>query len=247
MTSRMSAPKSRALVLENVVKRYDGVPAVDDVSLTVDGEIFGLLGGNGAGKSTLMKSIVHLLDHDEGTIRVDGHDARTEALAVRRSIGYLPEEPVLDERLTGAELLRFVAGLKDLDNADERRDLLEELDLAPHADRLIADYSLGMRKKVALVAALMGAPRLVLLDEPLNGLDTEHMRRLRWRIETMAEAGTTFVLSSHVMAFIERTCHRVGILRHGRLVALGTVDEVRSAAGMPGAPFEDVFLELAVD
>lgn len=245
--SDVASAGAPALVLEHVVKRYGDVRAVDDVSLVVDGEIFGLLGGNGAGKSTVMKSILHLLDHDAGTIRVAGHDARTESLAVRRTIGYLPEEPVLDERLSGNEFLRFVAGLKGLDNEAERRDLLAELNLAPHADRLIADYSLGMRKKVALVAALMGAPRLVLLDEPLNGLDTEHMRRLRLRIEAMAAAGTTFVLSSHVMAFVERICQRMAVLRRGRLVALGTADDLRRIAGMPGEPFEDVFLRLAVD
>lgn len=233
-----------ALMIDSVVKSFGEVRAVDDVSLIVDQEIFGLLGGNGAGKSTLMKMIVHLLDHDQGTIRVAGHDARTDSLAVRRSIGYLPEEPVLDERLSGSELLRFVAGLKGFDNEEERRALLAEFDLEPHADRLIAEYSLGMRKKVALIAALMGSPRLVLLDEPLNGLDTEHMRRLRLRIQAMADLGTTFIVSSHVMAFVERVCDRMAVLRRGRLVALGTAQVLRQSAAMPGEPFEDVFLHL---
>lgn len=235
-----------ALLLDGVSKTYGAMRAVDDVSLSVDGEIFGLLGANGAGKSTLFQAILHLIDHDEGTIRVAGHDARTEALAVRRAIGYLPEEPVFDDRLTGAELLRFVAGLKGLDNADERRELLAYFSLQDHADKLISDYSLGMRKKVALVVALMGNPPLVLLDEPLNGLDTEHMQRLRLRIESMAEAGTTFVLSSHVMAFVERACQRMAVLRRGRLVAIGNADDLRLAAGMPDQPFEDVFLRLAL-
>jgi len=245
----MSGPQSPRAVLEveHVSKRYGAVSALEDVSFTAGGEVFGLLGGNGAGKSTLFRAILHLLDPDQGRIRVAGHDARTESLAVRRVVGYLPEEPVLDERLTGAELLCFVAGLRGLDNAHEQRALLAELSLEAQADKLIADYSLGMRKKVALIAALMGRPRVVLLDEPLNGLDTEHMRRLRLRIEAMVEAGTTVILSSHVMSFVERVCQRVAILRRGRLSALGTTADLRREAGMPDQPFEDVFLHLASD
>ena len=239
-----SAP---ALVVENVTKTYGDLRALDDVSLAVEGGIFGLLGANGAGKSTLFQAILHLIEIDSGRIAVDGLDTRTDSVAARRRVGYLAEEPQLYGRLTGLELLEFVAGLRGLTNEPERVDLLEELGMARHADQLIAEYSLGMRKKIALITALMGRPRLVLLDEPLNGLDTEHMRRLRLRIERMAADGTVFVLSSHVMAFVERICDRMAILRHGRIAALGTPEDLRAQAGLPGAPFEDVFLRLAIE
>ncbi len=236
-----------ALVVDGAVKSYGELLAVDRVSFTAEGEIFGLLGGNGAGKSTLMKAILNLLVLDSGSIRVAGLDSKRQSVAARRLIGYLPEEPRLYQRLTGNELLAFVAGVRGLDNPTERRQLLAELD-GERAGRLpIGECSLGMRKKIGLVSALMGKPRLVLLDEPLNGLDTESMRRLRLMIEEMAQAGTTFVLSSHVMSFVERVCQRMAVLRQGRLVALGDGAELRRVAGLPEALFEDVFLKLAVD
>ena len=235
------------LVLQGVVKSFGEVRALDGVSLTVEGGVFGLLGANGAGKSTLFRSILELVPFDEGTIRVCGLDIKTDGLAARRHVGYLPEELRLYDRLTGRELLSFVAGLRRLDNREERLEWLELFGLTDAADLLIAEYSLGMRKKIALTAALMGSPRLALLDEPLNGLDTESMRKLRLKIAQMAGQGTTFVVSSHVMSFVERVCDRVAILRRGRLAAQGSLEEVRRQAGLPESPFEDVFLKLAVD
>jgi ABC-type multidrug transport system ATPase subunit len=212
----------------------------------VDGGIFGLLGANGAGKSTLFKAMLDLVPLDEGKIRIAGLDAREEGVEARRRVGYLPEELRLYDRLTGWELLDFVGGLRGNDDRAEWRDWLELFGLWPHRDHLIAEYSLGMRKKIALSAALLGSPPLLLLDEPLNGLDTESMRRLRLRLEALADAGTTVVVSSHVMAFVERVCDRMVILRRGRIAAEGSADELRRLTGMEGAPFEDVFLELAL-
>ncbi len=240
----MSTP---VLEARGVSKRFGEVVALEDVSFVVEGGIFGLLGANGAGKSTLFRAILDLVKVDAGSLRVCGVEVGEHSLAARRLIGYLPEELSLYERLTGAELLELVADLKELDNAAERRRWLELFDLTARRDELIAEYSLGMRKKIGLIAALMGAPRLILLDEPLNGLDTESMRRLRLRIKEMARDGSTFVISSHVMSFVERLCQRLAILRRGRLVAQGTVAEIRRGAGMEQAPFEDVFLHLAVD
>ena len=235
------------LEIEDAAKRFGETIALDGVNLQVTGGIFGLLGANGAGKSTLFRALLDLVRLDRGHIQVDGHDAVREGIEARRLIGYLPENLLLDDRLTGWEHLEFIAGLRELDNAGERRDLLDAFGLDASRHQLMGGYSLGMRKKVGLAAALMGAPRLVLLDEPLNGLDTEHMRRLRQRLEAMAASGTTFVLSSHVMAFVERVCERLAILKRGRVVAEGTVAEVRRQAGMASEPFEDVFLALAVD
>ncbi len=232
------------LEIDSVRKCYGEVVALDGVSLTVERGIVGLAGANGAGKSTLFRAILDLVALDGGTIRVAGYDARRQSVEARRAIGYLPEELQLYERLTGAEFLRFVAGVKGLENADERREMLAYFGMDDRRHVLIADYSLGMRKKIALAAALMGSPRLALLDEPLNGLDTESMRHLRLRIAEMAAQGTTFIISSHVMAFVERICERVVILDRGRIVAAGTPEELRRHTELGDAPFEDVFLDL---
>ncbi len=243
----MHSPQPPILRCLEVSKRYGQVQALNQLSLIVDTPIFGLLGANGAGKSTLFKAILDLVALDSGVIEVDGLAVHQHSLTVRRRLGYLPEELELDERLSGREFLAYVAGLKGLDNAAERAELLSYFHLEPWADRWIATYSHGMRKKIGLSAALMGNPRLVLLDEPLNGLDTESMRRLRWRIVDMTERGTSFILSSHVMSFVERLCQRMAILQRGRLVALGTAEQLRTQADLPGEPFEDVFLALALD
>ncbi len=242
----VSAP-APALAVRDLTKRYGRVLALDAVSLTADGGIHGLVGANGAGKSTFYRLVLDLVASDSGTIRVGGYEVGRQSVEARRRIGYLPEELHLYDRLSGWELLELVAGLKGLDNAAERRQWLEYFGLDDSRDLLIGETSLGMRKKLGLIAALMGAPRLALLDEPLNGLDTESMRRLRLKIEEMARAGTTFVLSSHVMAFVERICDRVAVLKRGRLVADGAPEALRRQAGMPDGPFEDVFLRLAVD
>lgn len=239
----MSAPILR---LAGVSKSYGETRALDGVTLTIDGGIVGLVGANGAGKSTFHRAVVDLVRADAGTIEVAGFDVRREPLEARRRIGYLPEELRLYERLSGGEILDLVASLKGLDNGAERAELIDYFGLAERRHVLLGEYSLGMRKKVGLAAALMGSPPLVLLDEPLNGLDTESMRRLRLKIEAMARAGTTFVVSSHVMAFVERVCERVVILRQGRVAADASPAELRRQAGMAEEPFEDVFLRLAL-
>lgn len=239
----MSAPVLR---LDGVSKSYGDTVALDGVSLAVDGGIVGLVGANGAGKSTLHRVVLDLVRADAGTIEVAGFDVRREPLEARRRTGYLPEDLRLDERLTGGETLDLVAALKGLDNGAERRELAEYFGLGERLHELLGEYSLGMRKKVGLAAALMGSPPLVLLDEPLNGLDTESMRLLRLRLEEMARAGTTIVVSSHVMAFVERICGRIVLLRRGRVAADASPTELRRQTAMAAEPFEDVFLRLAL-
>ena len=228
-----------------VTKKYSKLIAVDNVSLGVNaGEVYSLVGANGAGKSTLIRILAGITTADEGTVFIDGQDLARRTPLLKRRIGYLPEEIYLYNRLSGSEYLRLVAGLKDTDPASVAVEI-EFFELVEVADKWIGGYSLGMRKKLGLAAAMIGAPDVLVLDEPLNGLDVEMMRRLRERIETEREAGRAVLLSSHVMSFVERISNRVGIMSTGRLVAEGSPRELRERASLVDAPFEDVFFKLA--
>jgi ABC-2 type transport system ATP-binding protein len=228
--------------VEAVTKRYGSLTAVDAVSFAVESEVFGLLGSNGAGKSTIIKMIVGLLRPDAGAIRVAGHNVGYDGTEARRAIGYLPEDLELYERLTGREFLRFVSGLKGLDPDDEHIESeLEWFGILDKADHLIKEYSLGMKKKTGLLAAFLGSPRVLVLDEPLNALDAFSMRLVERRLTAFRDAGGAVLLSSHVMAFVERVCSRVVILRNGRVSAAGAPADLRSASQLDAAPFDDVF------
>ena len=229
--------------VETVTKAYGSVVAVNEVSLKVEaGEVYGLVGANGAGKSTLIRMMVGITAPEQGRILVCGDDLRRRTPATRRRLGYLPEELFLYNRLTGEEYLRLVAGLKETDPRGISEEI-EFFELREVARKWVGSYSLGMRKKLGLAAAFTGAPDVLVLDEPLNGLDVEMMRKLRLRIE--GERGRAFIISSHVMSFVERVSTRVGIMKSGRLVAEGTPDELRLRAALPQAPFEDVFFQLS--
>lgn len=232
----------------SVSKRFGEVVAVDDVSLTVSaGETYSLVGANGAGKSTLFRMIVGLSEPDAGSVAVRGMDVRKRATEAKRHLGYLPEELYFYQRLTGREYLRLVAGLKGCDPAEGGREI-EFFELKEAESKWVGGYSLGMRKKLGLAAAFIGSPGVLILDEPLNGLDVEMMRKLRLRLERERDAGRAVLVSSHVMSFVERVSDRVGVMRAGRLVAEGTPAELReraARAGVPAdAPFEDVFFRL---
>lgn len=238
----MSAP---ALAVEGLTKRFANTVAVNGVSFTADREIFGLLGANGAGKSTVLKTVLGLETPDTGAVSVAGTDPRREPLEAKRKIGYLPEELILYDLLTGREFLEFAAGIKGIDAAAQIDADLDYFALTRQADALIRGYSFGMRKKIGMIAAWLGNPPLLLLDEPLNGLDAESMRLARLRLERLRAEGSTVVISSHLMSFVERVCNRCLILREGSIAAQGAPAEIRAAAGMPDDYFEDVFLKLA--
>lgn len=231
--------------VDAVTKKYSKLIAVDNVSLAVNaGEVYALVGANGAGKSTLIRILAGITSADEGKVFIGGQDLARRTPLLKRRIGYLPEEIYLYNRLSGSEYLQLVAGLKDADPACVAVEI-EFFELSEVADKWIGGYSLGMRKKLGLAAAMIGAPDVLVLDEPLNGLDVEMMRRLRERIETEREAGRAILLSSHVMSFVERISNRVGIMSAGRLVAEGSPRELRERASLADAPFEDVFFKLA--
>jgi ABC-2 type transport system ATP-binding protein len=233
------------LVVEAVTKRYGETRAVDGVSLRVGaGEVYALVGANGAGKSTLIRMITGLSEPDAGRVEVCGEEMGRHPSAAKRRVGYLPEELYFYERLTGREYLRLVAGLKGADEGQAAGEV-EFFELKAVEGKWVGGYSLGMRKKLGLAAAFLGAPRVLVLDEPLNGLDVEMMRKLRLRIERERDAGCAFVVSSHVMSFVERVADRVGVMGAGRVVAEGSPAELRRLAALAEAPFEDVFFHLA--
>jgi ABC-type multidrug transport system ATPase subunit len=233
------------VVVESVTKRYGETLAVDGVSLRVGaGEVYALLGANGAGKSTLIRMMTGLSEPDSGSVTVCGEGMARRALAAKRHIGYLPEELYFYQRLTGREYLRLVAGLKGADASGVAAEI-EFFELSAVADKWVGGYSLGMRKKLGLAAAFTGSPRVLVLDEPLNGLDVEMMRKLRLRLASERDAGRSFLVSSHVMSFVERVADRVCVMSAGRVVTEGNPQELRALASMPDAPFEDVFFRLA--
>ena len=233
----------------NLTRYYASLAAVQDLSLTVEqGELFGFLGPNGAGKTTTIRMIVGLLRPTAGTATVDGHDVQQDPLAVKRAVGYLAQTPLLYDRLTGREFLRFLGGLYSL--TDEKIEARTEylftlMELSDKADQLIESYSGGMRHKIGLCGALLHDPPVLVLDEPLAGLDPYSARRVKDLLRDLCRKGRTVFLSTHVLEVAERVCDRVGILDQGRLVAVGTMEALRVQARTTAeTTLEDLFLQL---
>jgi ABC-2 type transport system ATP-binding protein len=219
-----------AIELDGVTKRYDDVTAVADLSLAVEeGEVFGFLGPNGAGKSTTINVLLDFVRPTAGTVRVLGHDAHEESVAVRQRTGVLPEGFDVYDRLTGRAHVEFAADSKGVDADPDA--VLERVGVADAADRKAGGYSKGMRQRLALGMALVGDPDLLILDEPSSGLDPAGAKEMRDVVLEEAERGTTVFFSSHVLEQVEAVCDRVGILRGGELVAEDTVSGLRDAVG----------------
>jgi ABC-2 type transport system ATP-binding protein len=244
-----STPRALALEVRHVSKSYGPVRALVDVSFDVPaGQIVGLLGPNGAGKSTAMKAVLGLIRPEAGEIRLFGKEVREDPVATKRDIGYVPESPALYEFLTGAEYLDFVADMYGLSLAVRQERIpqfLVGLELAGHENSLISGYSQGMKQKIALIAALAHHPRLLVLDDPLNGLDPRSARVTKDVLANLAAAeGVGVLFSTHVLEIAEAICDRVVILHRGAVLASGTVGTLRERAGLPGSGLEDVFLAL---
>ena len=238
-----------ALEVDRVSKSYGATRALLDVTFSVPtGQIVGLLGPNGAGKSTTMKAVLGLVRPDSGAIRVFGRDVQSDPVAVKREIGYVPESPSVYEFLTGAEYLDFVADMYGLDRASRRERIqpfLDGLELAGHENSLISGYSQGMRQKVALIAGLVHHPQLLVLDEPLNGLDPRAARVVKDLLRSRAtKDGVGVLFSTHVLEIAEAICDRIVILDRGAVLASGTVGALRDRAGLAGSGLEEVFLAL---
>ncbi len=232
---------------KNLVKRYGDKTAVNNVSFEVyGGEIFGFLGPNGAGKTTTIKLIVGLLQPTSGFAKVAGYDVQLQPLQAKAANGYVPDTPNLYPKLSGRELLRFVGDLYELDhNQIERRidELLNLFDLYQAGDDPIDSYSHGMQQKTALAAALMHDPKVLVLDEPTVGLDPRSARMIKDMLRQMANRGAAVFLSTHILEIAERMCDRIGIIDKGELIAIGTMEELRSL-GKGETSLEDIFLSL---
>ncbi|HEY5146638.1 MAG TPA: ABC transporter ATP-binding protein [Polyangiaceae bacterium] len=231
-----------------LTKRYGAFTALEALDLSVsEGEIFGLLGPNGAGKTTTMRLLMGILRPSAGTARIDGLDCFADRVEVKRRVGFLPDEPVFHDYLRGIEVVRFVGAMHGLPRAEiEARawPLLERLDLTEATDEYAINYSRGMKKKLALVCALLHRPKVVILDEPTSGLDPIATRRLNEMILDMARLGTTVFLSSHLLDHVEKLCDRMAIITSGRLAALGSLDELRRATTAESS-LEEIFLAVA--
>jgi ABC-2 type transport system ATP-binding protein len=223
-----------------------GRPAVDGLELTVRrGELYALLGPNGAGKTTTLRMVTGLLAPDAGSIEVLGIDLEKAPREAKRKLAYLPDDPMLYGKLKPTEYLEFVAGLWGVNAADalERsRSLLDWLELSAHAHELTEGFSRGMKQKLALAGALIHEPELLILDEPLTGLDAGAARQVKDLLLSHVAKGGTVILTTHILEVAERLAHRIGIIRDGRLIAQGTLAELRERTA--GGSLEDVFLQL---
>jgi ABC-2 type transport system ATP-binding protein len=232
----------------DLMKRYGEKVAVNHVSFDVHaGEVFGFLGPNGAGKTTTLKMIVGLLQPTSGTVKVAGYDVQTQSRLAKASSGYVPDTPNLYAKLTGRELLRFVGDLYDLDrNQAARRtdELLRMFELTSAADDTVDSYSHGMQQKASLAAALMHDPRVLVLDEPTVGLDPRSARLIKDILRQLANRGAAIMLSTHILEIAERMCDRIGIIDRGQLIAVGTMDELRTLDKTGQTSLEDIFLSL---
>lgn len=239
-----------AIIAHDLVRTFDQTVAVNHLNLGIrSGEFFGFLGPNGAGKSTTIKMMVGLLRPSSGSIWVGGVDVWKDPLHARTLMGVLPEYLNLYERLSGREFIVFSGHMYGVpETAIYRRteELLQVLDLASDADKMIVDYSVGMRKKVALAAAIIHNPQVLFLDEPFEGIDPVSSRVIRDILRDLTQRGTTIFFSSHIMEVVERLCTRVGIINQGVLVAEGTLQELRQRASgnSKDATLEDIFLNV---
>lgn len=237
---------SAMIAAQALRKEFGKHIAVAGVDLTVNGgEIFGFLGPNGAGKTTTIKMLIGLLRPTSGHAWIGGHDIHATPIPAKALLGYVPDQPYLPEKLTAREFLQFIGGLYRIPGKDvERRggELLRLFDLHDHADDLIGGFSHGMKQKTALAGALLHDPKVLFLDEPTVGLDPRSARLIKDILRQLAARGTAVFLTTHILEIAERLCDRVAIISDGRVIAAGTMNELRQ--GSTGASLEDIFLAL---
>ena len=233
---------------ENLRKVFGETVAVDNLNLEIKkGEFFGFLGQNGAGKTTTIKLMVGLLRPNNGNVYIDGLDVQQHPVEIKRKIGYVPDNPYIYEKLTGREFLRFVGGLYNMEESkqEERIDwLLDMFQLQNVADKRSEEYSHGMRQKIVMSSAILHEPEFIIVDEPMVGLDPQSARLLKDILRKLAKRGTTIFMSTHSLSVAEELCDRIGIIKEGNLIALGTLEELRKLAKSHHESLEELFLEL---
>ena len=236
--------------INHLVKKFGELVAVDDLSLIVPrGEFFAVLGPNAAGKTTTLKILAGLMKPTSGSARVAGFNLQTEPLEARRRMAFVPDFPFLYEKLTPSEFFRFTGQLFAMpDEAilDQGRDLISRFNLEPFARKPIEGLSHGTRQRVAIVSALLHSPEVFIIDEPMVGLDPQHARIVKDTLKERSRAGMTVLVSTHQLSVAEEMADRIGIIHKGRLVAVGTREELRRQSGQAG-PLEDVFLALTAE
>jgi ABC-2 type transport system ATP-binding protein len=236
-----------ALEIRGLVKRFER-PAVDGLDLTVRaGEFYALLGPNGAGKTTTLRMVAGLLRPDAGSIHVASIDALADPIATKRKLAWVSDEPMLYDKLTPLEYLEFIAGLWAMEPTSAETQaliLLDELGLAAHAHERCEGFSKGMRQKVTLAGALLHEPALIILDEPLTGLDAAAARQVKSILRERVNSGATVIMTTHILEVAERMADRIGVISGGRLIAEGTLDELHHQSGNRATSLEDTFLAL---
>jgi ABC-2 type transport system ATP-binding protein len=236
--------------IASLCKRFGSFTAVRSLDLVVPaGELFGFLGPNGAGKTTTMRMIAGILQPTAGRIRIAGHDLLTDPQRAKKALGFIPDRPFIYEKLTGIEFLRFSAGLYGEDGPDvERRghELLALFDLDGWRDELVESYSHGMRQKLIIASAFVHRPAVIVVDEPMVGLDPKSSKILKDLFREYTRRGHTVMMSTHTLEIAEGMCDRIGIMQRGELVACGTMDEIRASTGSDD-DLEEIFLRLTGD
>lgn len=251
-------PATPALQITGLIKHFGGKYAVNNLDLTIPrGEFHALLGPNGAGKTTTLRIVAGLLKADAGSAHILGHDIVTQPTEAKRLLAFLPDDPLLYAKLKPLEYLEFVAGLWGIAPefaAPRAEELLRWLDLWSNTNEYIEGFSRGMRQKLALAGALIHDPQLLILDEPLTGLDAAAARQVKDLLLERVKQGNTIVLTTHILEMAERLAERISIIQKGKIIAQGTLDELRvlaqsqaAASGLSGATLEDVFLELTAN
>ena len=237
--------KKAILEIKGYTKVYgEGKKAADNVSLTVEsGDIYGFIGHNGAGKSTTIRAVVGVLDFTEGDIFIDGHSVKTDSLECKKITAYIPDNPDLYENLTGIQYLDFISDVFVISAAERQKrikDFADRFEITDSLGDLISSYSHGMKQKLAIISALIHEPKLMVLDEPFVGLDPKAAFTLKQIMHEICEKGTAIFFSTHVLDVAEKLCNKVAIIKQGRLISQGTMEELTR-----GGSLEDVFLEVA--
>ena len=235
------------ILCENLCKKFGDKVVVSDLNLQVENELFVFLGPNGAGKTTTIKMMTGLLKPTNGFVHLNGLDVHSNDLQAKKQFGYVAEQPYIYEKLTPREFFRFLINVYNVNNDDANHRLLqlaEIFELSDRLDNLIEDFSHGMKQKVAIIGALLHDPKILFLDEPTVGLDPKAAKNLKDMLKGLVEKGTTVFMSTHILEIAERMCDRVAIIKNGKIVALGTIEEIKQNFSSKAVNLEELFLEL---